>query len=394
MSHIQKILSVFQQLTSNKSSGLILLPENYKCLFFFFPAFFFLPCIKWQKMEREPSSFVLLTVGNKTQKSKVRLFNSSAFTRYFPSSGWLSSKYPLGREGILVELMGGAVVGVIAAESGSGTMCHWLVVMEGVWSAAVHMCSSMPVSKSSCWPRHSSSIDLQSSSWFLRTGCHLHQAGLYSFLRAFPGSCVSQFYYFVLWSLVWFGFRLRQGKSAFPPLHFQFIFHYLKITFASWVSATAELCPPSSCHVHCPAAGCGWALCSFGFPTNRNKSCWLHMSIPDWYLFSFVPSTCSTQKLGSACIFTLWLSLSLSHHLPLLSQARLPGFPCSFPLAASTHGLAGTAGLQSSHSIFHLWSGWCWSCALLLFPRVLTPETAPPAFLPFPVSSLQLWELA
>lgn len=45
MSHIQKILSVFQQLTSSKSRGLILLPENYKFLNFF-SAFFFLPCIK------------------------------------------------------------------------------------------------------------------------------------------------------------------------------------------------------------------------------------------------------------------------------------------------------------------------------------------------------------
>lgn len=147
----------------------------------FFSAFFFLPCIKWQKMEREPSSFVLLTVGNKTQKSKVRLFNSSAF-RLMGDCLQVSPRK--GRTSCEAD-----VKSCSWNDNCRASECHWVVVVEGVWPAAVHMCSSM--SKDSCWPRHSSSINLQSSSWFLRAGCHLHQAGLYSFLRVFPGFCVS-----------------------------------------------------------------------------------------------------------------------------------------------------------------------------------------------------------
>lgn len=115
--------------------------------------------------------------------------------------------------------------------------------------------------------------------------------------------------------------------------------------------------------------------------------CFFHLLHPEiWFCLHF---------------YLLWLSLSLPHHLPLLSQVRLPGFPCSFPLAAGTLGLAGTAGLQSSHSPCG-----CFPCSFIFevdgaeavpsysSHEFFSPETAPPAFLLFPVSSLQLWELA
>lgn len=120
---------------------------------------------------------------------------------------------------------------------------------EVVWSAAVHTCSSVPVSKSSCWPRHSSSISLMVSQ------SRVSFASIWPLLLRQSLSwllCITVLlFYFVL-------FEPGQDGSASSPLHFQFIFHYLKTTFASWVWATAELCPPSSYHVHCPAAGCGW----------------------------------------------------------------------------------------------------------------------------------------
>lgn len=196
------------------------------------------------------------------------------------------------------------VVLVIAAEPQSGTTVS--LSCGGGWCLISCMCCSIPVSKSPCWPTHSSSINLQSSSWFLRAGCHLHQAGLHSFLRVFPGSCISQFYCFVGYFVFRFCFVLflNPDKMDLHLLHFQLIFHYLKITFVSWIWAAAELCSPSSWRVHCSAAGCGWAFCFFGLLANRNESCWLHMSIQNWHRFSFAPSICSTQKLGSVCIFT------------------------------------------------------------------------------------------
>lgn len=184
-------------------------------------------------------------------------------------------------------------------------------------------------------------------------------------------------------------------------LHLQFLFHYLKISFASWVWATAELCPPSSCHVHCPAAGCGWALCSFGLPAIRMN--------PDGH----------TQAYRTGPYFTLflppapprnWVLLAFLPLVAFLFPTTLPASPklgqdsrLSLPLSTCCqHSWPGmyswfTEKAQSPwvlSMLFPLWSGWCWSCALLLFPQFYTPETAPPAFLPLPVSSLQLWELA
>ena len=108
--------------------------------------------------------------------------------------------------------------------------------------------------------------------------------------------------------------------------------------------------------------------------------------------------------MGSACIYTLFgFPFSTPLHLPLPSWVRLPAFPCSFPLAASIRGLAEAAGLWSS--LNHSPHG-CFPCSFILevdgaeavpsysSHKLYTPQTAPLAFLPFPASPLQLWELA
>lgn len=122
-------------------------------------------------------------------------------------------------------------------------------------------------------------------------------------------------------------------------------------------------------------------------------------------IFSFVSSTCSIQKLGSACNFTLvfffffWLSLfpTTSPASPTLGQTS------SSPLAASTRGLVEAAGLRSSlnHSprrcfprFFILEVDGAEAVPSYASHKLSTPQTALVGFLPFPASWLQLWELA
>lgn len=96
-------------------------------------------------------------------------------------------------------------------------------------------------------------------------------------------------------------------------------------------------------------------------------------------------------------LFYLSLFPTTSPVSPKLAQTS------SFPFAASTRGLVEAAGLWSSLS--HSPHG-CFPYSSILevdgaeaVPsysslKLYTPHTAPLAFLPFPSSSLQLWELA
>lgn len=245
------------------------------------------------------------------------------------------------------------------------------------------MCSSMPVPKSSSWPRHSRSISLQSSSWFLRAGCHLHQAGFYSFLRVFPDSCVSQLYCFVLC----FVFKTGQDGPASPPLHFQFLFHYLKITFASWVWATLSSALPvaamfpilqldvdelfvllDSQQIRMNPVGYTRA-----YRTGTSFPLFLSPAPPrNWVLLAFLPfvafpfptTSAASPKLGQASRLSLLFSTCCLHSWPGRDSwfTEQPQSPWVLSM------------------LFPLWSGWHWSCALLLFPGVLHPWICPSSF--------------
>lgn len=177
----------------------------------------------------------------------------------------------------------------------------------------------------SCWSRYSSSlrveelkmIGLQSGSCFLRAGCHFHQRHLLP--HQSPGSCVSQFYWFIFYYLF---IDFNMDKMYPDLLHFQLMFHYLILTFAWWIWATAEFCPPSSCWVYCPAAGYGWGQPVVLLETQQIGMNHVdYTSIRNWHLFSFDFSTCSLQKSHSVWIFLPFLALpaSPSQHLPLPS---------------------------------------------------------------------------
>lgn len=118
-SHIQKILSAFQQLTSSKSSGLILLPENYKFLnVFFLPCSFFLVLNDRTWNENLPP-LSCSQLGTRLRRVRWGCLILLLSLGTFHLMG--SIKYSLGRKGLLVKLMRRAVLVVIAAEPESGT---------------------------------------------------------------------------------------------------------------------------------------------------------------------------------------------------------------------------------------------------------------------------------
>lgn len=175
-----------------------------------------------------------------------------------------------------------------------------------------------------CWSRYSSStraeeeeaIGLQSGSCFLRAERHLHQTGICSHIRVSWLLCftvlLNFFFFFFTWTRwIWI-------SSASLPVPFSLC----NIYFCLMSMSSSRVLPPQWLPCLLPRS---WmqmrvAQCSFGHPTNKSESCWLHMSVRDCHLSSFVSYACSIQKFGSACIFAFFgFPFSPPHHLPLPS---------------------------------------------------------------------------
>lgn len=91
---------------------------------------------------------------------------------------------------------------------------------------------------------------------------------------------------------------------------------------------------------------------------------WVLPAFSPFVAFPFPTTSPASPKLSQASRLSLLLSPCCQHSRPG-RDSRFTEQPQS-PWVLSM--------------LFHLWSGWCWSCALLVFPRVLHPWNCPSSF--------------